>query len=187
MQISIVLNHRHTTCVLLQRFFCVQWHIFIPFYSISLCFLNPCKCLEHAISSTTQHRKHLPLFLTWHTLALFVASDIWWETSWNCSPFPSLLTIFTAQYSHSKDGKSSFNHLLVQNCFHTFFWSLLSASYFLQFYLFINKYDGGETEPYKLQVSVALPGFIFDSPHKHPQHSGDTLEHRGMFLWNYLL
>lgn len=81
---------------------------FIPFYSISLCFLNPRKCLEHAIPLTTLPRKHLPLFWTWHILALLVASDICWETSWNCSPFPFELIIFTAQFSHSKDGKSSF-------------------------------------------------------------------------------
>lgn len=104
MQISTVLNHRHITCVHWHRFFCVQWHIFIPFYSISLCFLNPCKCLEHVIPSTTQHKNHLPLFWTWHILALLGVSDIWWETSWNCSPFPFVLIIFTAWSSHSKDG-----------------------------------------------------------------------------------
>lgn len=90
-------------------FLCSVTHIFFPFYSISLCFLNPCKWQEHAISSNTLHRKHLlPLFWTWHTLALLVASDICWETSWNCSPFPLVLIIFTAQFSHSKAGKSSF-------------------------------------------------------------------------------
>lgn len=107
MQISTVLNHRHVTCVLWQIFLC-SVTCFIPFYSISLCFLNPCKCLEHAIPLTILPRKHLPLFWTWHILALLVASDICWETSWNCSPFPFELIIFTAQFSHSRDGKSSF-------------------------------------------------------------------------------
>lgn len=160
MRVSTVLNRGHITCVLWQRFFCVWWHIFIPFYSISLCFLNPGKCLEHAISLTTQHRKHLPLFWTWHTLALFAASEIWWET---CSPFPFVLIISTAQSSHSKDGKSSFlqSFTCAELLSHLFFFTTLHCTYCSSIYS-LSRWRG--TEPYNYRfLQLCLLCFLFST------------------------
>lgn len=181
MRVSTVLNRRHITCVLWQRFFCVWWHIFIPFYSISLCFLNPCKCLEHAISLTTQHRKHLPLFWTWHTLALFAASEIWWDTKHPepvhlfhlCLLFPPLNPLIPRMVS-----PAFFNHLLVQNCFHTFFSLLLCIV--LTAVLFIHCQDGGG-QNHTITGFCSSACFVFYSPHNHPQYSVSwtTTEHRG--------
>lgn len=71
-----------------------------------------------------------------------------------------------------------FNHLLVQNCFHTFFSLLLCIV--LTAVLFIHCQDGGGQNQ-TITGFCSSACFVFYSPHNHPQYSVSwtTTKHRG--------
>lgn len=82
-----------------------------------------------------------------------------------------------------------FKHLLVQNCFHTFYSFIILHCTFCSSIYSLSRWKGDRTIQVIGFCSSAC--FVFCSPHNHPQHSVSWIlghwAQRQYFLWNYLL